>query len=67
MRMDFVRPKEEAKPFRFELEEVCTKEDDTWNSFSVTPKVGEKYGHYSFAEVTKSDNKCVTSSGLTRV
>lgn len=50
MKMDFVRPKEEEKPFHFELDKVCTKDDDRdeWNSFSKTPKVGEKFGHYSF-------------------
>lgn len=43
--------KKRKNHFIFELDEVCTKDDDDrdeWNSFSKTPKVGEKFGHYSF-------------------
>ena len=49
MKMNFVRPKDEPKPFQFDPKKVCVRKNYVWNSFSGTPKKGEKCGHYSYS------------------
>lgn len=56
MKMNFVRPKEEPKEYHFEPQNVCVRKSDAWNSFSVTPQAGEKYGHYSFKKSVQGNN-----------
>lgn len=56
MKVNFVRPKDEPKPFQFKLEDICIRQERVWNSFSVTPKEGEKYGRYSFDDKMQKSN-----------